>query len=73
MPQNENQCILTLELEIEKLLIFLNSSVKNIDEIVQKAQFDEMKKLGSGFITRTRPPRLRRKRIGRLWGTGRIG
>ena len=29
--------------------------------------------LGSGFITRTRPQRLMRKRIGRLWGTGRIG
>ena len=29
--------------------------------------------LGSGFITKTRPPRLRRKRIGRLWGTCRIG
>jgi hypothetical protein len=38
-----------LELEIEKLLIFLNSSVKNIDEIVQKAQFDEMKKLESSL------------------------
>lgn len=37
------------ELEIKKLLAFLNVSVKNIDEIVQKTQFDEMKKLESSL------------------------
>ncbi len=37
------------KLEIEKFLGFLNSKVKNIDEIVQKTQFDEMKKLESSL------------------------
>jgi len=37
------------EIEINNLLAFLGSRVKNIDEIVQKTKFDEMKKLESAL------------------------
>ena len=55
------------ETHLERLYAALFNRLNSFSELRNGRQ------LGSGFITRTRPPRLRRKRIGRLWGTCRIG